>query len=121
MQQGGYMMPQMPQMAQMPQAFQGGYYPMNSGLNMNQVPAIYATSMPQPAQLYTSGVPGVPPMISVLTGPEQMDGFIHPGSVRPMRNNVTAKKRVGFNDGSNQQGVSGTASSDMKITVIKGT
>jgi hypothetical protein len=117
MQQGGYMMPQ----AQMPQVFQGGYYPMNSGLNMNQIPAIYATSMPQPAQLYTSGVPGVPPTISVSTDNEQMGGFIHPGSVRPLRNNVTAKKRVGFNDGPNQQGGSGTVSSDMKITVIKGT
>jgi len=123
-QQGGYMMPQaqlmppMAQMAQMPQMFQGGYYPMNSGLNMNQIPAIYATTMAQPAQLYTSGVPGVPPTISVSTDNENMSGFIHPGSVRPMRN-TTAKKRVGFSEPS-QQG-SGTASADMKITVIKGT
>ena len=127
MQQGGYMMPQvqMPQVQMpqlMPQVFQGGYYPMNSGLNMNQVPAIYATSMSQPAQLYTSGVPGVPPTISVSTDNEDMSNFISGSGPRVMRNNTTAKKRVGFNDGPNQSGSSGQSSDpNMKITVIKGT
>jgi hypothetical protein len=119
MQQGGYIMPQMPQM---PQVFQGGYYPLNSGVNMSQIPNIYATSVPQPAQLYTSGVPGVPPTISISTANEDMSGFINSGSIRPVRNNVTAKKRVGFNDGPNQSGSSGQSSDpNMKITVIKGT
>ena len=118
-QQGGYMV------QQQPQVFQGGYYPMNSGLNMNQIPAIYATSVPQPAQMYTSGVPGVPPTISVSTADEDMNGFIHPGSIRPMRNN-TMKRRVGFNDSGSQgqggqaQGGSGTTDPGVKITVIKG-
>jgi hypothetical protein len=120
MQQGGYMMPQLMPQAIMPQSYPGAYYPMNPGINMGPGPNIYATSVPQPAQLYTSGVPGVPPTFSVQTDLPQMGGFINSGSVRPMRNNTTAKKRVGFNESHNQQG-SGTASPDMKITVIKGT
>ena len=92
---------------------------MNPSLNMGQYPAVFATSMPQPAQLYTSGVPGVPPTIAVSTDYEQMGGFLTPGSVRPMRN-MTAKKRVGFSDSVPQGGSSGTTDPSMRVTVVKG-
>ena len=76
---------------------------------MSPYPTIYAASQPQPAQLFTSGVPGAPPTIAVDTGAMQMGGFLTPsmqsssGSApRPMRSNTTQKKRVGF--GGDEQG-----------------
>jgi hypothetical protein len=127
-QQGGYMSPmmqmapmgqmmQMPQMAPMMQMGGGQQY------NMSAFPAVYAASQPQPAQLFSSGVPGAPPTIAVDTGAMQMGGFLMPsmqaGSApRPMRSNGTQKKRVGFGGGEQQ----GQPQQDggVKITVIKG-
>jgi hypothetical protein len=134
-QQGGYMAPmmQMGTMAPMGQMMQMG--PMNpmgqmmqmpqiqmSGggqqYNMSPYPAVYAASQPQPAQLFTSGVPGAPPTIAVDTGAMQMGGFLMPSmqgaAPRPMRNNTTQKKSSG--------GASSEKTSDpnMRITVIKG-
>ena len=106
MQQGGYM----------PQMYQGGNYnPVGQGLNMSQTPAVYAASQPQPAQLYTSGVPGVPPTISVSTDLSQMGGFMSMNAPKPMRNNITLKRKsvqFGGEETSSDPGV--------KITVIKG-
>ena len=86
---------------------------------MNQIPAIYSTTIPQPAQMYTSGVPGVPPTISVSTANEDMSNFISGSGPRVMRN-TTAKKRVAFG-GSQPNESSGTTDPGVKITVIKGT
>jgi hypothetical protein len=106
MQQGGYM----------PQMYQGGNYnPVGQGLNMSQTPAVYAASQPQPAQLYTSGVPGVPPTISVSTDLSQMGGFMSMNAPKPMRNNITLKRKsvqFGGEETSSDPGV--------KINVIKG-
>jgi hypothetical protein len=101
-------MGQMP-MGQMP--VQGGY--MAQGINMGSYPAIYSMSQPQAAQLYTSGVPGVPPTIAVSTDPVQMGGFMMPP--KPIRNSTRRNKSVSFGD--EEQSV-GTA--PVTINVIKG-
>jgi len=118
-QQGGYMMQQP---GFMPQMFQGGYMMQQPNLNMTQYPAIYAASQPQPAQIYTSGVPGAPPTIAVSTDNMQMNGFMMPNAPKPMRNNITLKRKSVSFGGSNDQGESsGTTDSSVKINVIKGT
>jgi hypothetical protein len=107
-QQGGYI--------QMPQMYQGGLYnPVGQGLNMSQMPAVYAASQPQPAQLYSSGVPGAPPTIAVATDDLQMGGFMSMNAPKPMRNNITLKRKTQFNDEPKQNSDPG-----VKITVIKG-
>ena len=93
--------------------------PMSQGYNMSPYPAIYAASQPQPAQLFSSGVPGAPPTIAVDTGAMQMGGFLMPPMQRgpaPIRN-TTQKKRVGF--GGEQQGQTQQDAS-VRINVIKG-
>jgi hypothetical protein len=113
-QQGGYMMPQ-----------QGGYMMPQQGyhnLNMSPYPTVYAASMPQPAQLYTSGVPGSPPTIAVSTDQMQMGGFMMQNAPRPMRSNITLKRKAVSFGGSNDQEASGSSTDPaVKITVIKGT
>jgi len=113
-QQGGYMNPQM---------YQGGYYnpmgpmgPMGQNLNMSHMSAVYAASQPQPAQLYTSGVPGAPPTIAVATDDLQMGGFMSMNAPKPIRNNITLKRKTQFNDEPKQNSDPG-----VKINVIKGT
>jgi len=87
---------------------------------MSPYPAVYAASQPQPAQLFSSGVPGAPPTIAVDTGQMQMGGFLMPPSMqtgaapRPMRSNTTQKKRVAFG------GESSEPNDSMRINVIKG-
>ena len=90
---------------------------------MSPYPTVYAASQPQPAQLFSSGIPGAPPTIAVDTGAMQMGGFLtpsmQPGSgaaPRPMRSNTTQKKRVGFGGG--EQGPPQDV--NMRINVIKG-
>ncbi len=88
--------------------------------NMSPYPAVYAASQPQPAQLFTSGVPGAPPTIAVDTGAMQMGGFLMPPMQRgpaPMRNNGTQKKRVGFGGGEQGQA---QQDAGVRINVIKG-
>ena len=127
-QQGGYMAPMMqmasPQMMHMgpispmmqmaPMAQMGG----GQHYNMSPYPTVYAASQPQPAQLFSSGVPGAPPTIAVDTGAMQMGGFLMPQAPRPMRSNTTQKKRVAFGGGEQQ----GQARQDPNVTinVIKG-
>lgn len=126
MAQPGMMVPQQGGFYQQP--FQGQFYgpvgQINPGManpfNMSHSPMVYAASQPQPAQLYTSGVPGAPPTIAVNTDGQQMGGFMYGSGPRPMRNNITLKRKSVSFGGSNE-GNSGEASgSDMKITVIKG-
>ena len=82
---------------------------------MTHYPAVYAASQPQPAQLFSSGVPGAPPTIAVDTGAMQMGGFLMPQAPRPMRNNVTQKKTTAGGASSEK-----TSDPNMRITVIKG-
>jgi len=104
---------QMPQMSQMPQMpmTQGGY------MNMGSYPAIYSMSQPQPAQLYTSGVPGAPPTIAVSTDPIQMGGFMMP-QPKPIRN-TTRRKAVSFGEDEKEQS-GGNSGAAVTINVIKG-
>jgi hypothetical protein len=68
--------------------------------------------------MYTSGVPGAPPTIAVSTDDLQMDRFTMPQGPRPMRNNITLKRKsVSFGDNTSE---SGTTDPGVKITVIKG-
>jgi hypothetical protein len=101
-----------------PQVVQGGgYYP---GVNMSPSPQIYAASQPQPAQLFTSGVPGAPPTISIQTDDLSMRQFAAPQGPKPMRTggNTTRRRNggVSFSDGPSQPSNEAT----VKITVIKG-
>jgi hypothetical protein len=110
--------------------FQGQFYgpvaqmpmPYGQGINMSHSPMVYAASQPQPAQLYTSGVPGAPPTISVSTDDMQMGGFLMPQGPKPMRNNITLKRKsVSFGNQPGGESPSGNSDPGVKINVIKGT
>jgi len=127
MAQPGMMVPQGGGFYQQP--FQGQYYgavgPINANManpfNMSHSPMVYAASQPQPAQLYTSGVPGAPPTIAVNTDGQQMGGFMYGSGPRPMRNNITLKRKsVSFGGGQEGESTGGNSDPNMKITVIKG-
>ena len=109
--------------------FQGQYYgpvgqmpmPYGQGINMSHSPMVYAASQPQPAQLYTSGVPGAPPTIAVSTDDIQMGGFLMPQGPKPMRNNITLKRKsVSFGNQQSGESPSGNSDPSVKINVIKG-
>uniref|UniRef100_A0A6C0DIK0 DNA-directed RNA polymerase n=1 Tax=viral metagenome TaxID=1070528 RepID=A0A6C0DIK0_9ZZZZ len=130
MAQPGMMVPQQGGFYQQP--FQGQYYgsvapinpqmanPYGQGFNMSQSPLVYASSQPQPAQLYTSGVPGAPPTIAVNTDGQQMGGFMYGSGPRPMRNNITLKRKsVSFGGSNDEESQSGSAPG-VKVTVFKG-
>jgi hypothetical protein len=124
MQQPMYPMQQQ-QMQQMPQQFNMSPYP---GLNMGATPAVYAASAPQPAQMFTSGVPGAPPTFSIPTDPETMQQFGMPQPVIKPRRSITLRKGrsgPGFGSGQGQgqedEGQSGGSSSaNIVVTVTKG-
>jgi len=127
MAQPGMMVPQQGGFYQPP--FQGQYYgpvgPINANManpfNMSHSPMVYAASQPQPAQLYSSGVPGAPPTIAVNTDGQQMGGFMYGSGPRPMRNNITLKRKsVSFGGGQESEASGGSSDPNMKITVIKG-
>jgi hypothetical protein len=132
-QQGGYMAPmmqmpmmqmqmpqmQMPQMQmpqmQMPQMQMGSSMPQQ--YNMSPYPAVYAASQPQPAQLFSSGVPGAPPTIAVDTGAMQMGGFLMPSmTAAPKAIRNTTQKRTTFGNATSEK----ASDPNMRITVIKG-
>ena len=102
-------------MAQVP--FQSG------GFNMGAAPAIYATPMPQQAQMFSSGVPGAPVTFSVSTDDQSMQFGGASQGPRPQRGGVTLKRRTnqGYSD---EQGGQSTSQSGggpgVTITVIKG-
>jgi DNA-directed RNA polymerase II subunit RPB2 len=94
-------------------------FQMGQGLNMTQYPAVYAAIQPQPAQLFSSGVPGAPMTIAVDTGSTQMGGFLsppQPPNIAPIRNTTKKNRNVSFN--TEQSGGSGS-DTNMKINVIK--
>jgi hypothetical protein len=99
-------------------------YPMQyPGLNMGQGPAVYSNPLQAGAQIFTSGVPGAPPTIAVSTDEMQMGGFLNPQQgPKPMRSNVTLRRRSGQQPEQNGGGSNGAGSADatVKITVIKG-
>ena len=119
-QQGGFYQPQNP--------FQGQFYgpvgpigpQMANPFNMSHSPMVYAASQPQPAQLYTSGVPGAPPTIAVNTDGQQMGGFMYGSGPRPMRNNITLKRKAVSFGGSNDEETQSTGAPGVKVTVFKG-
>jgi DNA-directed RNA polymerase II subunit RPB2 len=119
---GGYAPPPMyygpPQMMPYP-------YPMQyPGVNMGQGPAVYSSPVQAGAQIFTSGVPGAPPTIAVSTDDGQMGGFLNPAQgPKPMRSNVTLRRRSGqqqSEQGGGGSGGSGSSDATVKITVIKG-
>ena len=124
MQQPMYPMQPQIQMQQMPQQFNMSPYP---GRNMGATPAIYAASAPQPAQMFTSGVPGAPPTFSIPTDPETMQQFGMPQPVIKPRRSITLRKGrsgPGFSSGQGQgqedEGQSGGSSANIVVTVTKG-
>jgi DNA-directed RNA polymerase II subunit RPB2 len=115
---------QQQQMQQMPQQFNMSPYP---GLNMGATPAVYAASAPQPAQMFTSGVPGAPPTFSIPTDPETMQQFGMPQPVIKPRRSITLRKGrsgPGFSSGQGQedegQSGGGGSSANIVVTVTKG-
>jgi hypothetical protein len=95
--------------------------PYSQNLNMGQYPAVYAAAQPQPAQLYTSGVPGAPPTIAVSTDNMQMGGFMSLNGPKPMRNNITLKRKsVSFGGSSGQEESQSGGAPGVKVTVFKG-
>ena len=93
------------------------------GLNSASVPAVYAASVPPPAQVYSTNIPGAPPTISIETDPYAMNQFMTPQAPKPRRT-LTLKRSQGQpsirqegEPGIRQEGGSG----NVKITVIKGT
>jgi hypothetical protein len=122
------------------QQFGGGFpqqypqaYPQQYNINMSPNPAVYASSIPQPAQMYTSGVPGAPPVISIPTDDLTMQQYAMPQGPRPQRGNTTLRRRTAPQFGAPQQYGSGdqyggsssesgntSQGADLRITVIKG-
>jgi len=91
------------------------------GLNSASVPAVYAASMPPPAQVYSTNIPGGPPTISIETDPYAMNQFMTPQAPKPRRT-LTLRRSQGqprqeTEPAVRQEGGSG----NVKITVIKGT
>ena len=129
-QQGGYVMPQMqmpqmqmpqmqmPQMQmpqmQMPQMQQGGI------LNMGSYPNVYAASVPQPAQMYTSGIPNTPPTFAIPTDDLTMHQYVG-GGPRPLRSAMKGTRKRVQMSGSEEDSQMG-AGTDPKVvvTVFKG-
>ena len=89
------------------------------GVNMGPGPTVYAAPPPQPAQMFTSGVPGAPPTFAVETDPGAMSAFGQP-QPRPKKSFTLKKGRVGFapTEGQGQEEQSG-GSANIRITVSK--
>jgi DNA-directed RNA polymerase II subunit RPB2 len=98
------------------QPYQQYVYP---GVNMSSMPTVYAASMPSPAQLYTSGVPGAPPTIAINTDGQTMQQFAAPQGPRPQRSNITLKRNKNIPFGSESEKPSSDA--NLRVTVTKGT
>lgn len=78
-------------MQQAPQYAQYAY----PGVNMGPAPAVYANpALQPPAQMFTSGVPGAPPTITVPTDISTMANYALPQGPRPKKA-FTLKKRTG--------------------------
>jgi hypothetical protein len=102
----------------------GGTY--QQPLNMGSYASIYASSIPQPAQMYTSGVPGAPPTIAVTTDPMTMGHYAMGANVgpRPMRpsgasGGGTRRRQLQFG-GEDNQGGGSSNSAAITVTVTKG-
>jgi hypothetical protein len=75
--------------------------PTQQPLNMGQAPAIYATQQLPGAQIFTSGVPGAPPTISIPTDQNTMSQFALPSGPKPKKS-ITMRRRP--NQGQGQEG-----------------
>ena len=72
-------------------------------LNMGQAPAIYAAQQLPGAQIFTSGVPGAPPTISVPTDQNTMSQFSLPAGPKPKKS-ITMRRRPNQGQGQGQEG-----------------
>ena len=117
-------MQQMQQMQPMQQPMMPQYgYPQYNlspypGVNMGPGSTIYASQAPQPAQMFTSGVPGAPPTFSVQTDPTSMAQFGQPQGPKPKKSFTLKKGRVGFAPGTGQEEVQG-GGANITVTVSK--
>jgi hypothetical protein len=77
--------------------------PINMGapINMGQAPAIYATQQLPGAQIFSSGVPGAPPTISVPTDQSTMSQFSLPSGPKPKKS-ITMRRRPNQGQGQGQ-------------------
>ena len=103
----------------------GGAY--QQPLNMGSYASVYASSIPQPAQMYTSGVPGAPPTIAVTTDPMTMGHYAVGANIgpRPMRQSGasgggTRRRQAPFGSEDNQGGGGPSNSAAITVTVTKG-
>jgi hypothetical protein len=97
--------------------------PMAQPLNMGQAPAIYATQQLPGAQIFSSGVPGAPPTISVPTDQSTMSQFSLPSGPKPKKS-ITMRRRPNQGSGQGQEGgyqdePSSSNSASVVVTVSK--
>jgi hypothetical protein len=112
------------------QQFQPGYaqqpYQLQ-GLNVGSAPAVYAASVPPPAQVYTTNIPGAPPTISVETDPFVMQQYGAPQPQGPKPRRTLTLRRGRGEPGSAGLGAGAgapegqTGGANVTVTVIKGT
>lgn len=90
------------------------------GLNMGGAPAVYANSVPPPAQIYSSGIPGAPPTFAVQTDPGVMSQFGSP-QIKPRKPAITLKKGRGtsFAPSSGGDEVQSGGGNSVVVTVSK--
>ena len=96
------------------------------GMNVGTVPQVYAASVPPPAQIYSTGVPGAPATIAVATDAATMGNYAANAAapaIKPRRNNLTLRRNrgpgVSFAPTPQDQG-SGAGGQDVRVNVIKG-
>jgi hypothetical protein len=127
------MMTQQPMMMPMmtPQYGYPGYpqqaYPQYNlspypGVNMGPGSTVYAsqTAQPaQPAQMFTSGVPGAPPTFAIQTDPTSMSQFAQPQGPKPKKSFTLKKGRVGFAPGAGESEGQQSGGANVTVTVSK--
>ena len=92
------------------------FQPYGNQINMGPSPTVYSSQPVQPAQMYTSGVPGAPPTIAIPTDDLTMQQFASPmQGPRPQRG-ITLKRRPNQPAGQPAQ----LPDSNTRINVIKG-
>lgn len=102
-------------------------YPMVAGapvgMNVGNVPQVYAATVPPPAQIYTTGIPGAPPTIAVQTDAGTMGAYANGANLvnrgpRPARAITTRRNRGPGNSFGAPVAEEGQGS-DVRVTVNK--
>ncbi|NDH07547.1 hypothetical protein EBX93_16795 [bacterium] len=94
-------------------------YPQQPPMNMSSAPAIYAASAPQPAQIYSSGVPGAPPTIAIPTDQSTMSQFSLPAGPKPKKSFTLRKNRAPGQAGGFEEDSGSNSNSSIVVTVSK--